>query len=241
MVYCSADAIEKLRGTAVDLAPYQFDSNAASMNAPIIFQSHFHRDQIRYDQPQGAKICLPFVADELGSPKALTSIDDIKNPVIRNRFKQLQLQAFNEPKRLSQPHGARRLGVGFSAAFAYSNILFIGETNIQAMYRSLEEARERRWIIEGGYVVFPKSDEKHGVSSSALRDFAKEVEKENKPIGLADVSANSQWWPRITTITRYGLGISRGVRMPAGIPLIPKVGTTFQDVYGSDFTPTQRI
>ena len=227
-----------------DLAPYQFDTCSPTPTPRMIFQSHIHMDEVRFDNPPNASICLPCV-DKVRSaaynrstwlpvPQPMTRIDQIIDDRVRCRFEKLHLVVNNTPYRRPLQHNGDNKT--WSTVFQHGNVTFIGETidaelNSKKLRDTLERAR--------GYVIIPKVDpQKHGLTAAAVADLIQFCTGRNlTPVGITNVMCTSPDWKKITTMTEAGIGLNRprdtiGVgRLPIAIPLLPKQGPSFRDEF----------
>jgi hypothetical protein len=166
-------------------------------------------------------------------PQPLTSIQQIIDERIRTNFLTRGLKPDNSVPRIPLRHSGT-----YSTAFHYGNIVFIGETDKSGLYsKDVEKYLDE--LPSGGYVVLPKSElTNHGLSPLHLKKFIDEVKERGLiPVGTTNIRMDNPVWRAITTKTVNGVGLSRGdERIPVRIPILPKQGISFQDVYGGKYS-----
>lgn len=207
-----------------------------------LFVTHYHYDHVPF--LRGARPSLPA---HLSQAKSLGAMELFAPPTIINRYRQIGLNPVwekdEDKKRLELPHpdcNNGRPGVTIKSTSYLINpeVFWVAETDGESLLSGrVKSFIEQLEATEAKWVAVPPPDDTHFLSRQAVNVFVDNVRKTGmQPFTYAHAFPGTKKWDSITMLTDPTTGIGVSSATPVGVPMLPQVTETFQDILGGRYS-----
>ena len=205
------------------------------------YLTHYHYDHAAYGRNFRKSLNA-----HLSRVKSLSALELFAPPTITNRYRQIGLNPVWEKdedlKRLELPHPDRNNGrhgmIDQTTSYVIGKIFWIAETDSQNLlgervdtFLGLPENAKVQWV------AVPPPDAAHFLDRLSVNKFVEYVRELGKsPFTYAHAFQGTERWRSITKSTDPETGIGVSSAPPIGVPMVPQVTETFQDVLGGRYS-----
>jgi hypothetical protein len=200
------------------------------------YLTHYHYDHVAYGRnfPKGLNA-------HLSQAKSLSALELVAPPTIINRYRQLGLTVNSEDTRIDLTHPDVNNGkhgiVCKSTSYLIGKVFWISETDSQSLLSKGIDDFLRIGAAQAEWVAVPPPDDTHFLSRGAVNKFVEYVCQQGRvPFTYAHAFVGSEKWSSITKSTDPKTGIGISSAPPIGVPMLPQVTETFQDVLGGRYS-----